>query len=132
MKLGFLGLGIMGAPMALRLLEHGYAVTVWNRTAAKLAPVLERGAKAAGTPGEVARTSEIVLMALLDTRAVEETVFGPDGVATAPGEGKVLVDHASIRPDATREFAARLDVRPAICIRFLECSRGTGFACAPV
>ena len=108
MKLGFLGLGIMGAPMALRLLEHGYAVTVWNRTAAKLAPVLERGAKAAGTPGEVARTSEIVLMALLDTRAVEETVFGPDGVATAPGEGKVLVDHASIRPDATREFAARL------------------------
>ena len=108
MKLGFLGLGIMGLPMALRLLEHGHAVTVWNRTPAKLASALERGARAAATPAEVAAAADIVLMSLLDTRAVEEIVFGANGVAAAPGAGKVLVDHASIRPDATREFAARL------------------------
>jgi 3-hydroxyisobutyrate dehydrogenase len=108
MKLGFLGLGIMGAPMAQRLLDRGHSLTVWSRTAAKLAPVVARGARAAGTPADVAGSSEIVLMSLLDTRAVEEVVFGRDGVATTPGNGKVLVDHASIRPDATREFAERL------------------------
>ncbi len=108
MKLGFLGLGIMGMPMALRLLEHGHSVTVWNRTPAKLAEALEHGARAAATPAEVAQAADIVLMSLFDTRAVEETVFGTNGIAAAPGHGKVLVDHASIRPDATREFAARL------------------------
>lgn len=108
MKLGFLGLGIMGMPMVLRLLAHGHAVTVWNRSPAKLTPALERGAHAAATPADVAAAADVVLMSLLDTRAVEEIVFGPNGIATAAGEGKVLVDHASIRPDATREFAARL------------------------
>lgn len=108
MKLGFLGLGIMGLPMALRLLEHGHTVTVWNRTPAKLASALDRGARAVATPAEVAEAADIVLMSLLDTRAVEEIVFGVNGIAAAPGAGKVLVDHASIRPDATREFAARL------------------------
>lgn len=108
MKLGFLGTGIMGMPMVLRLLANGHTVTVWNRTPSKLAPVLEHGARAAATPAEVASAAEIVLMSLLDTRAVEESVFGAKGIAAAPSEGKVLVDHASIRPDATREFAARL------------------------
>lgn len=108
MKLGFLGLGIMGMPMVLRLLEHGHSVTVWNRTPSKLAPAIGRGAHAAAAPADVAKSADIVLMSLLDTGAVEEIVFGPNGIAAAPGEGKVLVDHASIRPDATREFAARL------------------------
>ncbi|MCG6874636.1 MAG: NAD(P)-dependent oxidoreductase [Betaproteobacteria bacterium] len=108
MKLGFLGLGIMGTPMTLRLLERGHSVTVWNRTPSKLAPALEQGARAAATPAEVATAADVVLMSLLDTRAVEEIVFGVNGIASARGEGKVLVDHASIRPDATREFAARL------------------------
>jgi 3-hydroxyisobutyrate dehydrogenase-like beta-hydroxyacid dehydrogenase len=108
LKLGFLGLGIMGMPMTLRLLERGYTVTVWNRTSSKLAPALERGARAASTPAEVARAAEVVLMCLLDTRAVEEMVFGPSGVASAPGGDKILVDHGSIRPDATRDFASRL------------------------
>jgi 3-hydroxyisobutyrate dehydrogenase-like beta-hydroxyacid dehydrogenase len=108
LKLGFLGLGTMGMPMTLRLLERGYTLTVWNRTPSKLAPALERGARAASTPAEVARAAEVVLMCLLDTRAVEEMVFGPSGVASAPGEGKLLVDHGSIRPDATRDFASRL------------------------
>jgi len=108
MKLGFLGLGLMGLPMALRLLARGHAVTVWNRSPAKLAAALERGASAAATPATLAESADVVLMCLLDAEAVEAVVFGADGVAAATGAGKLLVDHGSIRPDATRAFAARL------------------------
>jgi len=108
MKLGFLGLGLMGLPMTLQLLARGHAVTVWNRSPARLAAALDRGARAAATPAAVAESADVVLMCLLDTEAVEAVVFGTDGIASAAGTGKLLVDHASIRPDATREFAARL------------------------
>ncbi len=109
--LAFLGLGLMGLPMTLRLLQNGYRVHVWNRSRTKLAPTLERGAIESATPRDAAKAADIVMLCLLDTRAVEEVVFGADGVAEAEGRGKVLVDHSSIRPDATRTFAERLASR---------------------
>jgi len=108
MRLGFLGLGRMGLPMTLRLLARGHTVAVWNRDPAKLADALARGARAAATPAALAEAADVLLMCLLDARAVEEVVFGAHGIAFAPGDGKLLVDHASIAPDATRAFAARL------------------------
>lgn len=105
--LGYLGLGLMGVPMTLNLLKAGHTVNVWNRSAAKLQPALDQGAIACGSAQEVADRSDIVLMCLFDTQAVEEVVFGAQGVASGK-RFKTLVDHASIRPDATREFAARL------------------------
>lgn len=106
--LAFLGLGLMGAPMTGRLLDAGYEVHVWNRTLGKAGPLLTRGAEPAPSPRAAAEAADIVFMCVLDTNAVEEVVFGAMGVAEAPGRGKVLVDHSSIRPDATREMAIRL------------------------
>ena len=106
--LAYLGLGLMGLPMTVRLLQKGYRIHVWNRSRANLAPALERGAIEAATPRDAARAADVCLLCLTDTRAVEEVVFGADGVAEAEGRGKILVDHSSIRPDATRTFAERL------------------------
>jgi 3-hydroxyisobutyrate dehydrogenase len=106
--LAYIGLGLMGLPMTRRLLAAGYTVHVWNRSRDKLAPALEAGAIVAETPRAAAAAADIVLMCLFDAKAVEAVVFGNDGIAQADGAGKVLVDHASIRPDKTREFSARL------------------------
>jgi 3-hydroxyisobutyrate dehydrogenase len=107
-SLGYIGLGLMGANMPPRLLAAGYRVTVWNRTPAKMGPALARGAEAGASPADVARRSDIVQLCLLDTRAVETVVFGPQGVMAGAGVGKVLVDHSTISPNATRTMAARL------------------------
>jgi 2-hydroxy-3-oxopropionate reductase len=105
--LGYLGLGLMGGPMTQRLLAAGFRVHVWNRSADKLKPAVAAGALACDTPKAVADAADIVLMCLFDTNAVEDVVFGTNGLAQGK-RAKILVDHASIRPDATRAFAARL------------------------
>jgi 3-hydroxyisobutyrate dehydrogenase len=106
--IAFLGTGLMGVPMSVRLLAAGYRVHVWNRSRSKILPVLDKGAIEAATPREAARAADIVTLCLTDTRAVEQVVFGADGIGEAEGRGKILVDHSSIRPDATRAFAERL------------------------
>jgi 3-hydroxyisobutyrate dehydrogenase len=108
MKLGYLGIGLMGRPMTLRLLAAGHEVTVWNRSRDKLSPVLEKGARAASSPADVAREAEIVMMCLTDQAAVEAVLFGEHGVAAAARPGRLVVDFSSIAPDSAREFAARL------------------------
>jgi 3-hydroxyisobutyrate dehydrogenase len=107
-KLGYIGIGLMGAPMARRLAEAGYEVAIWGRTPAKLEPVIRCGADLAETAADVARASDIVFTCLSDTEAVEAVVFGESGIAAAAGPGKILVDMSSIRPDAAREMARRL------------------------
>lgn len=108
-RLGFIGTGLMGAPMARRLLDAGYPLSVWNRTAAKAAPLVEAGAQAGDDPGAVAAASDIVFACLTDTAAMEEAVFGPRGIAAGARRGSVLVDFSSISPDATRDMAERLE-----------------------
>lgn len=107
----FLGLGLMGLPMSIRLLAAGYRVHVWNRSRPKILPALGKGAIEAASPRDAARAAEVILSCLTDTRAVEEVAFGADGLAEAEGRGKILVDHSSVRPDATRLFAERLASR---------------------
>jgi 3-hydroxyisobutyrate dehydrogenase len=108
-KLGFIGLGLMGLPMALRLREAGHALSVWNRSAAKAEAARRAGASVAASPAEVARSAEIVFLCLTDSAAVEQVVFGSDGLAAAPGDGRIVVDFSSIAPAATRDIAARLE-----------------------
>lgn len=105
-RLGFIGTGLMGAPMAARLLDAGFPLTVWNRSRDKLGPLLDQGAKPADSPAEVAGAAEVVLMCLTDSDAVEEVILGPGGVAE--GSARLVIDHSSIRPDATRDMAGRL------------------------
>jgi 3-hydroxyisobutyrate dehydrogenase len=106
--LGYLGLGMMGSPMALRLLDAGYMVTIWNRSQAKAAPLVRAGAMLAPDPRAVANTSSIIFICLTDADAVEDVVFGPEGLAAVPGAGKLVVDFSSIHPDAARSIATRL------------------------
>jgi 3-hydroxyisobutyrate dehydrogenase len=107
-KLGYIGVGLMGKPMVLRLLAAGYAVSVWNRSAEKLKPVLEKGARAVGSAAEVARAADIVMMCVTDQNAAEAVLFGPDGIATGGAPGKLVVDFSSIAPASARAFAERL------------------------
>lgn len=107
-RVGFIGLGAMGAPMAGHLLDAGLELRVWARRRAAATPLLERGAAWTDSPAALARTSDAVVLCVTDTAAVEDLVFGDDGIAAAAGHGGVLVDHSTIHPLATREFAARL------------------------
>jgi 3-hydroxyisobutyrate dehydrogenase len=107
--LGFIGIGLMGRPMVLRLLAAGYRVSAWNRSRDKLAAVSEAGALPADSPGAVARASDVVLMCVTDQHAAAEVLFGAGGVAQGGGAGKLVVDLSSIAPAAAREHAARLE-----------------------
>jgi 3-hydroxyisobutyrate dehydrogenase len=109
MKLGYIGVGLMGKPMVLRLLAAGHEVTVWNRSRDKLAPVLEKGAKAAESPADVARAADIVMMCVTDQKAAEEVLFGSNGISTSEIKSKLLVDFSSIAPASARDFAGRLE-----------------------
>jgi 3-hydroxyisobutyrate dehydrogenase len=100
--------------MTRRLLGAGRQVTVWNRSPEKVEAAVAAGAKRAGSPAEVVRNAEIVFLNLTDTEAVEAVVFGPGGLAEAPGQGKLVVDFSSIRPDAAVDIARRLRERTGI------------------
>jgi 3-hydroxyisobutyrate dehydrogenase len=120
-SLGFIGAGLMGKPMSLRLLAAGYALTVWNRSRDKLAPLTAKGAHAADSPAAVARAADIVMLCVTDQHAAEEVLFGAEGVAAGGTAGKLVVDFSSIAPAAARAFAERLE---------REC--GMGLVDAPV
>ena len=107
--LGFIGLGIMGAPMSRRLLAAGYPLTVWNRSPDKAEPLIAEGARDGQSAAGVAAAAEIVFTCLTDTKAMEAAVFGENGIAQGAQPGSVLVDFSSIAPDATREMAQRLE-----------------------
>lgn len=115
--IGFCGLGLMGTPMVRHLLRAGYAVNVWNRSPDKVDPLAEAGAIRSDSPKSLAQHSDIVLLCLTDQHAVEQVVFGDQGVAQGIRAGGILVDHSSIAPDATRDMAARLhDVSQGIWV----------------
>jgi 3-hydroxyisobutyrate dehydrogenase len=107
-KLGFIGIGLMGEAMTRRLLDRGYEVTVWNLEPERLDTVVPHGARAAPSPAALTAASDIVLMCVLHTAAVEACAFGPDGIATSARSDQILVDLSTADPAATREFAARL------------------------
>lgn len=106
--IGFIGLGVMGMPMTLNLLAKGHKVVVWGRTRGKLEPAIDAGAVYADSPASLASAADTVALCVFDTTAVEEVVFGPRGVVSGGGPGKLLVDHSTIHPMRTREFAERL------------------------
>ena len=108
MKIGFIGMGTMGAPMAMNLLAAGFEVTVHNRTREKEEAVAEKGANRAATPREAAENADIVIVNVSDTPDVEEVVLGEEGALHGMKEGSVLVDMSTISPSVTREIAEKL------------------------
>jgi 3-hydroxyisobutyrate dehydrogenase-like beta-hydroxyacid dehydrogenase len=107
-KLAFLGLGLMGTPMATRLLEAGHGLTVWNRTTERTRPLADQGASVASTPAQAAAGVEAVITMVANPQALEQVVFGPDGLAAALASGQLLIDMSTVGPDAVRVVAARL------------------------
>jgi 3-hydroxyisobutyrate dehydrogenase-like beta-hydroxyacid dehydrogenase len=107
-KIAFLGLGQMGAPMAACLLEAGNEVTAWNRTAEKAERLVERGARRADSPRQAGEGAEVAVTMLADPEALEEVVFGADGLAEGLPDGATLIEMSTVGPDAVAEVAARM------------------------
>lgn len=108
MKIGFVGLGIMGRPMALNILKGGFDLTVWARRAESMAPLLEAGAKGAASPAEVAAACDIVVSMVSDAPDVEAVALGAGGVAEGAKPGLIYIDMSTIAPAAAQSIAARL------------------------
>src|SRR5215470_10658113 len=106
--IAFIGLGIMGLPMAGHLLAAGHALVVHNRTKSKADALIARGAKWAESPADAARGADVVFICVTDTPDVEVVVLGARGVLEAARGGMIVVDHSTISPSATRRFAEAL------------------------
>jgi 3-hydroxyisobutyrate dehydrogenase-like beta-hydroxyacid dehydrogenase len=118
-SIGFIGLGLMGKPMALNLLKAGYPLTVWNRTPAKAEELVSKGAKLAANPREVAENSDILITIVSDPPALEDVLY-QKGALAALKKGSTLIDSSTVSPDLARKVAA-------------DCEKhGIGFLDAPV
>jgi len=107
-RVGFIGLGSMGAPLVGHLLARGFSVTVFARRPDAAAPLVSLGATAVASPREVATASSVVCTMVTATADVEQVIFGPDGVAGGLRAGGLVIDLSTIDPDATRRFSTRL------------------------
>lgn len=117
-KLGFIGLGTMGLPMAKHLLSAGYELTVFNRTRRKADPLIKEGAQAVSSPAEVARHSEVVITMLSNDSALEEVVLGDKGIVEAASPGLIMLDSSTVSPTIVKELAQKL---ADIGVDFLDC-----------
>ena len=106
-RVGFVGLGIMGAPMARNAIKAGFPVTVTNRTLARAKPLEELGATVARTPREVAERSDLVVTMVTSSPDVDAVTFGPDGIASGAHPGLLAIDMSTISPTTSREIAKR-------------------------
>jgi glyoxylate/succinic semialdehyde reductase len=107
-RIGFLGLGIMGYPMALNLIKAGYSLTVWNRTIEKCDDLAAGGATVGRTPAEVVAASDITIAMLADPKASLLVALGPDGAASAMAPGKVYVDVSTVDAGTAQRVAAAI------------------------
>ena len=107
-KIGFIGLGVMGRPMAGHLIAGGHELYVHSRSAPPT-ELIAKGAKPCANGREVAQNAEVIITMVPDTPDVERVLFGPDGVAEGLSTGKIVVDMSSISPIATKDFAARVE-----------------------
>ena len=108
MKLGFIGLGVIGRPMALNLMKHGHDMAVYARRAEAARPLVDAGARPCATPADVAAASEVVFTMVTASSDLEQVVLGDHGVMDAAARGSVLVDMETIEPAVARRIALRL------------------------
>ena len=108
MNIGFIGLGVMGRPMASHLIDAGHALSLHRVKEASQA-LVDKGGKALTSAKAVAEASDIVILMLPDTPDVELVLFGKDGVAEGLSRGKLVIDMSSISPVATKDFAQRIE-----------------------
>lgn len=107
-RIGFIGLGLMGKPMSLNLIKAGFELTVHSRSRAPIEELAAAGAAVAGSPREVAESSEIVITCLPDSPDVEAVVLGNSGVLEGAAPGSLFIDHSTIKPEVARRIADQL------------------------
>jgi len=107
-KLGFIGLGAMGMPMANHLIKAGHDVNLWARSPTKVASLMGDGVTMCDSPRAVAENSDAVMLCVFDAASVEQVVFGETGVAAGIETGKLVIDHTTAHPQRSREMASRL------------------------
>ncbi|MBC8098124.1 MAG: NAD(P)-dependent oxidoreductase, partial [Armatimonadetes bacterium] len=107
-QIGFIGIGIMGRGMCHNLLKAGFALTVWNRTAAKCDELVAAGATAADSPAALAAMCDVILMCVSDTPDVQALITGENGILPALRPGALVIDLSTISPQATRDLAERI------------------------
>jgi 3-hydroxyisobutyrate dehydrogenase len=107
-RLGFAGLGTMGAYMAANLARAGYPLRVWNRTPGRATELIELGAREAASPADLAQSSDIIFICVTDSPQVESVLFGPHGIAEGAHQGSLVIDCSTISPTRAREFAVKL------------------------
>ncbi len=110
-KIGFVGLGIMGRPMALNLLKAGFDVIAYNRTASKIDEIVNAGGKKGESPKDVAKQADIVITIVSDTPDVEEVILNSNGVIEGIREGSVVIDMSTISPSITKSIASKLKAK---------------------
>lgn len=115
-NVAFIGLGIMGAPMAGHLLAAGHSMRVYNRTRSKANGLLSRGAKWADTPAEAVVDAEFVFTCVTDTPDLQQVLAGENGVIKATRQNQVIIDHSTVSPIATRELSAKLHMHGAFLL----------------
>lgn len=108
MKIGYIGLGDIGLPMAQRIARAGLPLTVWNRTAEKMAPLAEDGAATANSPADLADRSDIVFLCIDNQAGIESILFGPNGVVHASNKPRLVVDNSTMSAEFAQAAAARL------------------------
>lgn len=111
MKVGFVGLGIMGRPMAINLRKAGHSLWVHGRRAASMQPVVEAGATGCASPEDVAKQADVIFVMVSDTPDVQQVVLAEKGIINGAKRGSIVVDMSTISPAATREMAAELAKR---------------------
>ena len=116
-RVGFLGLGTMGGPMASNVLKAGFPVTVWNRTAARMEPLLRLGAKAGKGPAQVAAEVDVVITMVARPQDVEQVALGPDGVMAGIKPGAIFIDMSTVSPATSRTLAGAAAARQ---VEFLD------------
>jgi 3-hydroxyisobutyrate dehydrogenase-like beta-hydroxyacid dehydrogenase len=102
---GFIGLGLMGHPMAANLLKAGYPVTIWNRTASRGADLVTQGAKPAATPGDLAALSEVIITIVSDPPALESVYWGENGVFSGVRRGSLMIESSTVSPGLEKRAA---------------------------
>lgn len=112
-RIGFIGIGLMGRPLCQRLLEAGFALTVWNRQPDKCQPLCQQGALLAASPADLAADSDVIILCVSDSSAVQAVVSGTTGLLPALRQDQVIIDLSSIDPDITRELAATVQAKGA-------------------
>lgn len=110
-RVGFIGLGIMGKPMAQNLLQAGFSLTVYNRTRKRAEELAALGARAADSPRALAENADIIITMVTDSPDVRAVILGPDGVIEGARAGALVIDMSTISPQVTRELAAALQAK---------------------